>query len=211
MEGFWQPMPSSGGQGSSWYRHEKSDNSKYSRADRFLEDVDPGYRNCERLGPAFWRRHSSCARSSLAVLRRFCGTGDLIGIRLPQSFEEHRNKQLAEELKTVARKTGLSARDQTHLRTGVSAFQEICKLAQEIPADLIVLPTHGYTGLKHVFLGSTAERVVQHAPCPVFVVRQLGKRPGRKKSLATRRFSSRWISPIARGKVSSMPSDSRMN
>ena len=100
---------------------------------------------------------------------------------LPQSFEEHRNKQLAEELKTVARKTGLSARDQTHLRTGVSAFQEICKLAQEIPADLIVLPTHGYTGLKHVFLGSTAERVVQHAPCPVFVVRQLGKRPAAKK------------------------------
>jgi nucleotide-binding universal stress UspA family protein len=100
---------------------------------------------------------------------------------LPHSLEEHRNKQLADELKTVARKTGLSPRDQTHLRTGVSAFREICKLAQEIPADLIVLPTHGYTGLKHVFLGSTAERVVQHAPCPVFVVRQFGKRPVAKK------------------------------
>jgi nucleotide-binding universal stress UspA family protein len=100
---------------------------------------------------------------------------------LPVSFEEHRNKQLAEELKTIARKAGLSAHDQTHLRTGASAFHEICKLAQEIPADLIVMPTHGYTGLKHVFLGSTAERVVQHAPCSVFVVRQLGKRaPGKK-------------------------------
>jgi nucleotide-binding universal stress UspA family protein len=90
---------------------------------------------------------------------------------LPQSFEEQRNKRLAEELKTIASKARLSPRDQTHLRTGASAFHEICKLAQEIRADLVVMPTHGYTGLKHVFLGSTAERVVQHSPCPVFVVR----------------------------------------
>jgi nucleotide-binding universal stress UspA family protein len=100
---------------------------------------------------------------------------------LPVSFEEHRTRQLAEELKAIASKAGFSPRDQTHLRTGTSAFHEICNLAQEIPADLIVMPTHGYTGLAHVFLGSTAERVVQHAPCPVFVVRQLGKRaPGKK-------------------------------
>jgi nucleotide-binding universal stress UspA family protein len=100
---------------------------------------------------------------------------------LPASFEEHRNKQLAEELKTVASKAGLSSRDQTHLRTGASAFHEICTLAQEIPADLVVMPTHGYAGLKHVFLGSTAERVVQHSPCPVFVVGQ------RKRRSKTRR------------------------
>jgi nucleotide-binding universal stress UspA family protein len=99
---------------------------------------------------------------------------------LPESFEEHRNKQLAEELETVANKAGLDSRDQTHLRMGAAPFDEICRLAQEIPADLIIMPTHGYTALKHVFLGSTAERVVQHAPCPVFVVRQLGK-PAAKK------------------------------
>ena len=39
-------------------------------------------------------------------------------------------------------------------------------------ADLIIISTHGYTGLKHVLLGSTAERVVRHAPCPVLVVRE---------------------------------------
>jgi len=38
--------------------------------------------------------------------------------------------------------------------------------------DLIVIATHGYTGLKHVLLGSTAERVVRHAPCPVLTVRE---------------------------------------
>ena len=100
---------------------------------------------------------------------------------LPESFHENRNRQLAEELKSIARKAGLSPRDQTHLRTGASVFHEICRLAQEIPADLIVMPTHGYTGLKHMFLGSTAERIVQHAPCPVFVVRQVGKRTAEKK------------------------------
>jgi nucleotide-binding universal stress UspA family protein len=91
---------------------------------------------------------------------------------LPESFEENRSKELAEQLKIVASRCGLSARDQTHLRTGAAAFDEICRLAQEIPADLIVTPTHGRTGLKHVFLGSTAERIVQHSPCPVFVARQ---------------------------------------
>jgi hypothetical protein len=45
MEGFWQQMPSSGGQGSSWYRHEKTEYSKYSRADRFLKDVDRRHQN----------------------------------------------------------------------------------------------------------------------------------------------------------------------
>jgi nucleotide-binding universal stress UspA family protein len=96
--------------------------------------------------------------------------------QLPVSFEEHRREQLAEQLKAIASKSGLSPRDQTHLRTGAAPFHEICKLAQEIPADLIVMPTHGYTGLKHVFLGSTAERVVQHSPCPVFVVREKKRR-----------------------------------
>lgn len=91
--------------------------------------------------------------------------------QLPASFEEHRREQLAEQLEAIASKSGLSPRDQTHLRTGAATFDEICRLAQEIPADLIVMPTHGYTGLKHVLLGSTAERVVQHSPCPVFVVR----------------------------------------
>jgi nucleotide-binding universal stress UspA family protein len=50
-------------------------------------------------------------------------------------------------------------------------FQEICRLARKIDIDLIVIPTRGNTGLKHVVLGSTAERVVRYSPCPVLVVR----------------------------------------
>jgi universal stress protein A len=36
---------------------------------------------------------------------------------------------------------------------------------------MIVMATHGYTGLKHVLLGSVAEKIVRHAPCPVLTVR----------------------------------------
>jgi nucleotide-binding universal stress UspA family protein len=50
-------------------------------------------------------------------------------------------------------------------------YQEITRIAKERQTDLIILATHGYTGLKHIQLGSTAERVVRHAPCPVLVVR----------------------------------------
>jgi len=59
---------------------------------------------------------------------------------------------------------------------GGTPFSEICDAAKTAGADLIVLTTHGYTGLKHVWLGSTAERVVRHAPCPVLVVRELERR-----------------------------------
>lgn len=58
-----------------------------------------------------------------------------------------------------------------HVRGG-RAYEEISELAREIDADLIVLSTRGYSGLKHLLLGSTAERVVRFAPCPVLVLRK---------------------------------------
>ena len=57
------------------------------------------------------------------------------------------------------------------VRTGSPAF-EIIDVANNLPADLIVISTHGRTGLKHVLLGSVAEHVIRHAPCPVLVVRE---------------------------------------
>ena len=59
---------------------------------------------------------------------------------------------------------------QSFVRRG-KAFDEIVKFAQEQAVDLIVISTHGYTGLKHTLMGSTAERVIRHAQCPVLVVR----------------------------------------
>jgi universal stress protein A len=50
-------------------------------------------------------------------------------------------------------------------------YHQITTAAEELGTDLIVISTHGYTGLTHVLLGSTAERIVRHAPCPVLTVR----------------------------------------
>jgi len=76
------------------------------------------------------------------------------------------------ELDEVAAKAGLDRAlvAKTLVRTGV-AFNEIVGAAESLKADLIVISTHGYTGFKHVLLGSTTERVVRHAKCPVLVVR----------------------------------------
>ena len=50
-------------------------------------------------------------------------------------------------------------------------FVEIVRYAREYDCDVIVMGTHGYTGLRHLLIGSTAENVVRHAGCPVFTVR----------------------------------------
>jgi universal stress protein A len=56
------------------------------------------------------------------------------------------------------------------LETGIP-YDEIVKYAAEREVDLIVMPTHARTGLAHFFLGSTAERVISHAVCPVVVLK----------------------------------------
>jgi len=61
--------------------------------------------------------------------------------------------------------------EKTLVRVGRS-FHEITGAARRLRVDLIIIATHGYTGLKRALLGSTTERVVRHAPCPVLVVRQ---------------------------------------
>ncbi|HET7505943.1 MAG TPA: universal stress protein [Kofleriaceae bacterium] len=51
-------------------------------------------------------------------------------------------------------------------------WDQIVKVTRDDPEfDLIVMGTHGRTGIKHVLLGSVAEKVVRHAPCTVLVVR----------------------------------------
>ena len=73
----------------------------------------------------------------------------------------------------------LAAESQTHsahpvrslVRVG-HAPNEITKTANDVDADLIIIATHGYTSWRHLCIGSTAERVVRTAPCPVLVVRE---------------------------------------
>lgn len=56
------------------------------------------------------------------------------------------------------------------IRTG-KPFVEIVDAAIELDIDLIVISSHGRTGVEHILFGSTADKVVQKAPCPVLTVR----------------------------------------
>jgi nucleotide-binding universal stress UspA family protein len=57
----------------------------------------------------------------------------------------------------------------SEVRVG-SPYAEIDAAAKDLKADLICVSTHGRTGLAHLLLGSVAEKVVRHAPCPVLIV-----------------------------------------
>ncbi|MBX3328147.1 MAG: universal stress protein, partial [Nitrospira sp.] len=78
---------------------------------------------------------------------------------------EMRRKEAAQflgDLATRVKQEGLDA--DWHLREGIPS-EQIGQTALELRADLVVVGTHGRTGLDHIMLGSTAERVIKHAPC----------------------------------------------
>jgi nucleotide-binding universal stress UspA family protein len=84
--------------------------------------------------------------------------------------EEQRLAALKELDQVTARlrETGIKAR--SLMRVG-APFLEIINAAQSESTDLVVMATHGRSGLAHVLMGSVAERVVNKAPCPVLTIR----------------------------------------
>jgi nucleotide-binding universal stress UspA family protein len=71
--------------------------------------------------------------------------------------------------KGIARELG--AKEVTAVMLSGTPWDQIVSAARENAIDLIVMGTHGRTGLKHVLVGSVTEKVVRHAPCAVLVVR----------------------------------------
>ncbi len=74
------------------------------------------------------------------------------------------------------RPAGLEGRIDYRIEEGTPA-DEILRLAEEIPCDLVVLGTHGRTGLGRLLLGSVAEQVLRRASCPVLTVRLPAETP----------------------------------
>ena len=113
--------------------------------------------------------------SRLAMIHVISEPVDLRGFYVPHiSFDK-----LEEEIEQGARKM-MEKFCETHCRgyakldtfvvPGIP-YDEIIRKAQEIGADLIVVGTHGRTGLDHVLFGSTAEKVVRKSPVPVMTIR----------------------------------------
>ncbi|MCX8072498.1 MAG: universal stress protein [Candidatus Binatia bacterium] len=89
---------------------------------------------------------------------------------------EEQRKAAEAQLQDLATKfANQGAKVQTLIKSG-SPAQVIADTAKRIKADLIIMATHGRTGLAHALLGSVAERVVRLAPCPVLTVRRARRR-----------------------------------
>ncbi len=91
------------------------------------------------------------------------------------SVEDELRQRGAEELEALVKKEiGNRVKARPAVRTG-KAFNEIDQYATDESIDLIIIATHGHSGMEHVLFGSTAEKVIRYAPCPVLVVRMSEK------------------------------------
>ena len=91
-------------------------------------------------------------------------------VGFPAVEEELRQRGGAELNAMIEKEIGSRVAARSAVRTG-KAFNEIDLYAREAAVDLIIIATHGHSGMEHVLFGSTAEKVVRYAPCPVLVVR----------------------------------------
>jgi nucleotide-binding universal stress UspA family protein len=88
----------------------------------------------------------------------------------PNAEEEFRAKGEEELAALVAQEIRKEVKARRQVRTG-KAFVEILKVAHEEEVDLIIIATHGHSDVEHMLFGSTAEKVVRKAPCPVLSLR----------------------------------------
>jgi nucleotide-binding universal stress UspA family protein len=89
--------------------------------------------------------------------------------RQSRSAAQAELRRLSGQLKRKGAKLSIH----TVLAEGVP-FEQVVRVAKRHKCDVLVLATHGRTGLRHVLMGSVAENVVRRAPCPVLTVRPPG-------------------------------------
>ena len=88
-----------------------------------------------------------------------------------EQFIDQIRAESQKSLEAFAKKHFLGAEVETEFLEG-RPFVEIIRYARQENIDLIVIATHGRTGLKHVLFGSVAEKIVGKGPCPVLVVKE---------------------------------------
>ena len=106
------------------------------------------------------------ARLRLAVID---SPGAMLNLNL-DALSADLQKHARERLRAFSDRLGPRCSDTVAVE-GTSPAREIVRLGKERGSDLIVIATHGRTGVAHALMGSTAEKVVREAPCPVLTVR----------------------------------------
>ena len=93
------------------------------------------------------------------------------GVAIPAGFDQSVRQAAQEKLDESVEKVLAEGIEVSNQVTPMSPGEAISGVAEDIGADLIVMGTRGLTGLKHVLLGSIAERTIRIAPCPVLTVK----------------------------------------
>jgi nucleotide-binding universal stress UspA family protein len=88
------------------------------------------------------------------------------------SLDLEMDKRAFEELNKLAEKEIPKELIANTIVKSGKPFIEIIETAGEEKIDLIIIATHGHTGMEHILFGSTAEKVVRKAPCPVLTLRE---------------------------------------
>jgi nucleotide-binding universal stress UspA family protein len=92
-------------------------------------------------------------------------------IALPETVWERIHAGAEQRLAALAEKTAAAGLQVTSEVSAEAPGHAIAEVARRVHADLVVLGTHGASGVKHLLLGSVAERTVRTAPCNVLVVK----------------------------------------
>lgn len=86
--------------------------------------------------------------------------------------DQNLSERVEEELKTLEEKEIAGHVKSKRIIKSGKPFFEINETARDEDVDLIIIATHGHTGVEHLLFGSTAEKVVRKAPCPVLSLRE---------------------------------------
>jgi len=92
-------------------------------------------------------------------------------VTFPTSDTELTNRAKEELNALIKTEIGSAIESDAIIKSG-KPFVEINETASEEDIDLIIIATHGHTGIEHLLFGSTAEKVVRKAPCPVLTLRE---------------------------------------
>ena len=145
--------------------------------DRILCPVDlsPCSRTALRYASALARRYEATVtvlhvfRQAPVVDTAAAGLGG--GIYAPPlALAEVDRQALTRRVTEFVAQTPGAGTAALHVCEGVNVREEICAKRATLPADLLVLGSHGFTGMKRLVLGSTAENVLRHATTPTLVV-----------------------------------------
>ena len=139
----------------------------YDFSDHARAALDEAADLCRRLDAELHLIH---VVQSPLYMYSFAYAGEAAAVAPPIDMSEIRESAL-KSLRDVIGEIDVPGKAEAHVIEGASIAETLRESAVNLGADLIVMGTHGRTGVAHAFLGSVAERTLRTAPCPVLTVK----------------------------------------